>query len=675
MSQVTETLESPDAPQAHRIWGRLALLLLLAGILVLLSWVGLKAWRVYQASSSLLARQSEAEQLLAAGWRQADPDQLETLVLGTRSDLLSLERELGPMVPLLPLLSGLPRIGPLAESAPHLLEMADAGTEAAAYGLRGIKPALVELQNPDQDGPVLPILLQTVTSAQPDLARAAQALDRAVVAREQIVNSETLPWRVLTLLDLSDRWLPMGQDFLRFALVLPEVMGMNGPRRYLVLAQNQDELRPTGGFISGAGFLEVDNGRITRLDFTDAYFVDAWAEEGAGSGALAKPYADAPWPLQTFMMLDLFLFRDANFWPDFAVSAQKAMDLYAYGRDVEPLDGVIAVNQQSLKLLIEGLGPVTLPGSGERITGNNLVQSLQESWTLEDGVSERKAFLGPFAAAILTRVNEGMAEIDPIDLAQKVNQALEQKDMMIYMREPRTAAVLAGNDWDGRMPIPGDHDALMIVDFNAGYNKANYLVEHAADYRVTLSEAGRAAADLTVSHQHVGEPSDDPCWQGTAEEYKAGAAYLALTEKCYWNYLRIYAPAGSELVAGPRHLIPGETWFGGYDWQLESQTLEELPGFTTFDSWMLLPRGETIESRFQYTLPETVVQQEGETRVYGLEVLKQSGVRPYTVQVSVTLPPASTYISAEPQPLAVEDNTLFFTIELDSDRALSISYR
>jgi hypothetical protein len=127
MSQVTETLESPDAPQAHRIWGRLALLLLLAGILVLLSWVGLKAWRVYQASSSLLARQSEAEQLLAAGWRQAEPDQLETLVLGTRSDLLSLERELGPMVPLLPLLSGLPRIGPLAESAPHLLEMADAG--------------------------------------------------------------------------------------------------------------------------------------------------------------------------------------------------------------------------------------------------------------------------------------------------------------------------------------------------------------------------------------------------------------------------------------------------------------------------------------------------------------------------------------------------------------------
>lgn len=675
MSEVTDALDAPEKKAESSNLGRVALLLLLTGILLLLSWAGWKAWRLYTTSSSLLDRQSELEQLAEADWREIDPDQAETLILGTHADIKALREDTAILMPVLPYMERLPEVGPLAAAAPHLLEMADAGTEAAAYAMRGLKPALQEVQKPDGSGLTLPTLLDTIQAARPDLARSALALDRVAVARQQVTDIETLPWRVRTLLEKGDEWLPVGQDFTRLSLALPELMGYEGPRRYLILAQNQDELRPTGGFISGAGYLELEDGEVLALDFADANLIDAWEEPGKIGGSLLKPYATPPMPLRDFMLLDLFLFRDANFWPDFAVSGQKAMDLYAYGRDVPPLDGVIGINQEFLKLLLQGMGPLSVPETGETINSKNIIKSLQEAWTLQDGVAERKAFLGPFAAAILQRVGGGLGDIDPLNLLRNTNQALNQKDLQIFVRDPQTAALLAANNWDGRLPAPSSGDVLLVVDTNVGYNKANFLVDRAVDYQVQLADTGMNEARLTVRHNHNGEANDEPCWQGTLQEYADGAPYLALTDKCYWNYLRVYAPAGSELISGPERLIPGQTWYGGYDWQKGTETLLELPGYTTFTSWMLLPRGEEISSEFRYNLPDSIIQREDGASIYTLQLVKQAGTRPTIVQVALTPPPGSTVINAEPEPMAIENNTYIFSIELDQDQTVTLTYQ
>ena len=672
MADVTDTLETPEKESDNRTLGRIALLLFLTGVLLLLSWLGWKAWRVYQTSASLLERQAQFEELAAGGLQEVDPDALEILVLGTYGDIRTLRAETSFLMPVLPYLKNVPQIGPLAAAAPHLLEMADAGMEAAAYGIRAMKPVLAAAQSEE---PILPLLLQTTQSAQGDLAQTALALERTAEARSQLSIIEGLPWRVETLLEKGDTWLPLGQDFTRLALALPELMGLNGPRRYLIMAQNQDELRPTGGFISGAGFLEIEDGEIKRLDFMDANVVDAWEEPGKVGGALAKPYDAPPQPLHDFMLLGLFLFRDANFWPDFAVSGQKAMDFYAYGRDVEPLDGVIGINQESLRLLLAGMGPVTVPDTGEVVNSTNIQKSLQKAWTLQDGVAQRKAFLEPFAAAILQRVNQGAGDIDPLNLVRQLNQALKQKDLQIYVRNPEAAALLAANNWDGRM-VAGDYgDVLKVVDTNVGYNKANFYVDRAVSYHVQLADNGVNEGVLTINHIHKGEASDEPCWQGTLDEYVAGSPYIALTDKCYWNYLRVYVPQGSELVSGPEHVIPGQTWFGGYDWQPESGTLSELPGFTTFDSWMLLPRGEEVVSEFHYYLPESVVQQLDGSEKYTLQLMKQAGTPPHIVQVTVTPPPGRSVTAVSPEPTALKGGSYIFTLELDGDTAISMTYR
>ena len=675
MTEVTDRLDAPEKETRGRSLDRIALLLLFTGILLFLSWLGWKAWRIYRTSSSLLARQAEIQQLADGGWQQINPDAAETLVLNLRADIVALKQDIGFLIPVLPYLSQLPDIGPLAESAPHLLEMADAGSEAAAYGIRGLKPVLDDIQTEDGSESVVPILLEAVDAARPDLASTVLALERVAVARKQIADVEALPWRIRMLIEKGDDWLSIGQDFTRISLALPELMGVNGPRRYLILAQNQDELRPTGGFISGVGYLEIENGEIIGLDFIDANIIDAWEDPGKIGGGLVKAYDVPPQPLQDFMLLDLFLFRDSNFWPDFALSGQKAMDFYAYGRDVQPLDGVIGINQQFLQLLLNGMGPVTIPETGEIVDSSNVIPRLQEAWTLQDGVTERKAFLAPFAAAILARVELGLNDIDPLHLIQQLNQALDQKDLQIYVREPGAAALLAANNWDGRLIRPESNDALMIVDTNMGYNKANFFIDRAATYDVQLAKEGDSEAVLEVTHIHQGQKSDEVCWQGSQDVYIEGASYPALTDKCYWNFLRIYVPEGSQLLSGPQHQIPGQTWFGGYDWQPETETVSEIPGYTTFASWMLLPRGEEITSKYRYSLPQSVIQTEDGVSTYIVQLLRQAGTRPHPVQVSLTPPPGKTVVGVSPEPTAQENGTYIFEIELDSDQTVSLVYR
>ncbi|MCB0028444.1 MAG: hypothetical protein KDE28_11090, partial [Anaerolineales bacterium] len=77
-----------------------------------------------------------------------------------------------------------------------------------------------------------------------DLIQAQLAVDRVTAARAEIDNLDELPWRVQQLFKQLDDNLPLAQDGLRAIQLLPELMGQNGRRTYLILAQNEDELRP-----------------------------------------------------------------------------------------------------------------------------------------------------------------------------------------------------------------------------------------------------------------------------------------------------------------------------------------------------------------------------------------------------------------------------------------------
>lgn len=653
--------------------GRIAGLLILAGVLVLLMWAGLKAWRVYQATQSLLALQGQTEALAAGGVEAMDPDTAESLVLKAREDIVTLHNELAFIRPIAPLLGWVPRIGPALVASPYLLDMADAGSEAGALAVTALKPAMSVVQqepfNLAEVGRLLPIL----TEAAPQLEAGGLALARYKAARNALgeaVNEEDLPWRVTQLLELSDEWLPLGESGLRLAPALPALLGQDGPKRYLILAQNEDEMRATGGFITGAGVLTLEDGRIVDLNFRDANEVDDW---------LQKPYDLPPQPLYDLMGLELFLFRDANYWADFPTSAREAMDLYAYGQGEAPLDGAIAIDQEFLRILVEALGPVPVPGTGLSIDADNLIQTLRQARDIQEGqavvdwVSDRKAFLGGFAAAILLKLENDSDSIDPINLMRVLSAAAESRHIQIYMRDATAAAALSTSRWDGRLPQAPPGDLWMAVDTNVGYNKVNLYIERAFNYEITLGVTPQAK--LTIDYRHAGPAADEPCYQGVAEEFTLATEYLTLSDQCYWNFLRVHAPAGSRLLDSSRHIVPGETLFSGETWDNTAQTVDDLPWLTTFANFLLVPRTETVSAYFQYELPGEIIEISGSDQVYRLVVYKQPGTRDEPLRVSIKLPGSVTLLQAAPTPTNIEGNLITYDTILDKNIAITVRYR
>ena len=282
----------------------LALCILLAALV----WLGVSAVRAASAARLALADLNRLQALADA----PSPAALPT----ARDDLAALEvhlvdvRSAGrPFLWLAAKLGWVPRFGPTLAAAPALL---DVGVELAGGG-RGAMDALAPLTDrlgSGQGFDLLAAALPVISAAAPQLAEADARLAQAQKLRAGIAGD--LHPRLAEQLPRLDRLLPLARTGLRAAQVAPALLGADGPRTYLILAQNNHELRGTGGFISAVGMIRVERGRITDLQLGDSYAVDD----------LSQPHPAPPAALAAQMGIDLLLLRDSNWSPDFPESAR-----------------------------------------------------------------------------------------------------------------------------------------------------------------------------------------------------------------------------------------------------------------------------------------------------------------------------------------------------------------
>lgn len=650
--------------------------LLLIGLALLL-WLGVKGWRMGRAINSLLAQRETAELLMANGLTNIDPDQAEDLVLTVRRDFVVLRDETAFVHPLLPHLGWVPQAGPLLVSSPQLLEMADAGTETAVHAVTALKPILLLLQSDQAGAASLPQLVHALDEARPGLAQASQSFERVAHARADIENLDQFPQQIQSLFARADAWLPIGQDSLTVVQILPDILGVDGRRHYLLLAQNEDEIRATGGFISGLGLLTVEDGDIHELTFQDAStFDNVNLRENSAS------YGFPPKPLYELMKLDYFLMRDANYWPDFPYSAQAAIDLYLKVAPETQIDGVIAIDQEFMSLLVAATGPVTIPQTGQTITAQNTVESFRSAFNIQEGqtvaewIGNRKAFLTTFASAILTKVQSDFGSVDPIVFTQNIHAALASRHLQLYMLDANEQATLDALNWDGRLEDPAGQDFLLVLDTNMGFNKTNMHVARSITYDVALAAAGTAVADLTISYTHTTPAADGlPCEQGIS--YVNAPTYEEIADRCYFNFLRVYTPLGTALQDATTHFIPGDILVSTVPWNQPAETINEFANFTTFTNFMMVPRGDSLTTSFTYELPARVIRGENGRNIYQLWLRQQAGTVGDPVSVSVTLPPGAapvkTSASQEAQ-INQSGSTVNFQLDLHEDTLLTVIF-
>ena len=649
---------------------KLPLLLLIAGILLLFGWIVSQAIPVWKAANSLLDSQTQIELLMADGLTNIDPYEAAVLVESIHRDVGTLNRHLGPILPLTARLHWLPKIGAVLSVGPELMSMAVAGTDSAYYASIGLLPALSILQNKEIEGnEKIPLLLGVIDEAESELVKTSTAFDQVVESRNKIDNVDELPWRIRTLIERFDQELPMATTGLKLVAVLPKITGLDGERNYLIIAQNEDELRPTGGFISGAGLIKLNEGAISSLIFEDANFVDDWEN---------KPYDPPPQQLQDYMLSSLFLFRDANYWPDFPTSAERAMDLYSYSREV-PLDGAVAIDQNFLRFLLQAVGPIYSPELDLQVNAGNVVDKLRAQWEPDENADgswwkSRKDFMGPLANSLVTKLISDFDSLDPIHVARLMLSAADQSHLQIFVQDPEAAAAFAELGWNGQQVLDETADYLQVIDTNVGFNKVNSVVDREIDYQVNLSDVGNPKASLEITYSHLGHSADIECRQGTIDYDPSFITYDTLVNDCYWNYLRVYTPPGSSLISASAHAVDSEFLLSEVSSDGVYITAEENGLFATFENLLRITPDGVFTTTINYNLPAGIIETTEDGFKYSLLVQKQAGTVADPMRVKITGPSGSNLRLSIPEPDEIQGDIYYFDRSLITDQKLELVF-
>ncbi len=240
--------------------------------------------------------------------------------------------------------------------------------------------------------------------------------------------------------------------------VLPGALGADGPRSYLLAAQNLAEARPTGGIVGSWALLEVDGGAVSLL------------ETGANDDleSLRGRLPELPEEVLALYGQDLALSPNVNLVPDFPVAAGLLSEVWtAQGRPAP--DGVVGIDVVALARVLGATGSVEVPG-GPPLTRENLVQVVQADAyrTFADDDAARRAYL----SAVMVGVFDSLLEADWGDPAvgQAVGRSLVDRHVQLWSADPQVQEALVGAGVAGHLPdadVATDQVRLHLTNIDA----------------------------------------------------------------------------------------------------------------------------------------------------------------------------------------------------------------
>ena len=383
-----------------------------------------------------------------------------------------------------------------------------------------------------------------------------------------------------------------------------------GAKKYLIVFQNNTELRPSGGFLSAFGIADFQSGFFTGIKMEDVY------------GAIDEhPYIDPPYPMKELLADQWYkgyTFRDANYDADFPKTANELVRMMRLTRPDIKIDGVIAVNYSLLEDLLGVMGPVKV--NGIEFTKDNLFETLEyevnkiDRHNVED-LANRKNVLKPFANELIKNIILNPFRLGAICSA--ITDNLNKKNIQLYFVDDGLQDMSLQKGWAGAWPAvktagapqvsavvtetagaQSGNDFFALVEANLGGMKSDRYIKRDVTYHVRIADDPqtgdtKVTAEVTVDIYHYG--IDNIPLSG---DYKA--------------FFRVYAPSGAGLTDAARE-------YKSDLWQNDDGAHK------VFGNVVRLKPGERTRLFYSYALPKSVAGKSG----YSLNIPKQSGTNDY----------------------------------------------
>ncbi len=389
-----------------------------------------------------------------------------------------------------------------------------------------------------------------------------------------------------------------GKPFLQS---VPFLLGMDTPRTYLILFQNDKELRPTGGFLTAYAIMKVDKAKFEPVTSNDIYNLDAQYKPSIKAPEPIIKYIKGPYILSQNWRL-----RDMNWSPDFSQSMKQVTEA-ASTIGLKNIDGIIGVDTLLLTNLLNVIGPIGVPGFGNfsnaidpQCNCPQVIHELESFADIEGPIiwdpvtgkiilrppnsDNRKKIIGPLMNSILANALGQPKEKLPA-LFEAGFKSLVEKHILFYMLDEGKQSAVANVGLGGiiRQDFKGDY--LHINDANLGGRKSNLYATEEVEQDISI-KGGEVTKTVTITYKN---PQTQDGWLNSVLP----------------TWVRVYVPKGSTLVTSE-------------GLEAKAEPYEEL-GHTVFAGFFQLRPEGVSKVTFQYKLPFKV------SKTYDLLIQKQPG--------------------------------------------------
>jgi hypothetical protein len=271
-------------------------------------------------------------------------------------------------------------------------------------------------------------------------------------------------------------------------------------------------------------------------------------------------------------------------------------------------DGVIAVNATVLTRLLSIGGPITDSKRGVTLSADTALPLLQQ--IVEEGPEKKlhkpKQILGDLVPTLIKNFSH-LSAADSLALLKNIEDALGQKEIQAYFTDAATEESIASFGWSGQITqtLP-NQDYVFVVNTNIQGQKSDAKIEQKIQHEAIINDDGSIVDTVTITRTH----------QGESEEKLYGAPNI--------DYLRVYVPAGSQLLSAAGFTWPDEagfrapeSWYKPDSFLSEQEKLVAIDSTsgthtvnefnkTSFGNWIITPAGQTSQVQFSYRLPFTI---------------------------------------------------------------------
>lgn len=367
-----------------------------------------------------------------------------------------------------------------------------------------------------------------------------------------------------------------------------------GHKTVLVLFQNNNEMRATGGFIGTYGFFRFKDGKILSQKISSVYDLDGQLGEKIGPPG---PFHD---------LTDRFGLRDSNWFADFKQSAKKASEFYEKA-GMETPDAVIALTPDMFVDLLELTGPIEFPKYNLTLDAKTFRRQIQAGTSQSRDSEENapKQMLADFAPVLLQRLSLLPSESAP-EITAAILRNLNEKNILLYDRNSEVQEIFEKHGWAGRI-IDTDMDYLGLYNSNLGGRKTDLDVVSRLSLGSEVQKDGSIINTLKYIRDHAKDENN--------------SSFVNV------DYVRFLVPFGSQLISArgaapkPYYKSDGSGYLQDFkhpfsvDSDLRSLdasaeydsnsgiTVSAESGKTEFGGWIEVAPGNSATLELKYRMP------------------------------------------------------------------------